>query len=132
MASTDRDRPSLKDFDAYTDRNGQDLGADSPLDVGIPSRTQADLKSEPDGTAETARIASGTPGEDASDQTAAETPPENLRRISDPSPAEPSPAEPSPAKPSLAKPSGAAEEAIERATAAVGEDDADDAVEDRA
>ena len=121
MASTDRDRPSLKDFDAYTDRNGQDLGADSPLDVGLPSRTQADLKSEPDGTAETARIASGTPGEDASDQTAAETPPENLRRISDPSPAKSSPA----------KPSGAAEEAIERATAAVGEDDADDGTKDR-
>lgn len=112
MTETDRDRPSLKEFDAYTDRNGQDLGGESPLDVGIPSRTQSDLMSEPDGTAETARIASGTPGEDASDATAAETPPENLRRISDPSPS---------------KPSGAAEEAIERATAAVGQDDDRDA-----
>lgn len=111
MTETSPDRPSLKAFDAYTDRNGQDFGTDSPLDAGIPSRTQADLKSNPDGTAETARIASGTEhqGQDAVDQTEAETPAENLRRISDPS--------------SRSEPDATAQEAIERATAAVGQEE---------
>jgi len=57
----DTQRPSLKDFNATADRNGQDLGQDSALDVGLPQRTQADLKSNPSGEAEAARIASGTP-----------------------------------------------------------------------
>ncbi|MFY9291455.1 MAG: hypothetical protein WAP03_12270 [Methylorubrum rhodinum] len=109
MTDTDRTRPSLKDFDATADRNGQDFGTASPLDVGIPSRTQAELKGNPDGTAEAARIASGTPGQDATDQTEAETPPENLRRISDPT--------------NGPKPDAKAEEAIERATAAVGSEE---------
>ncbi|GJE73709.1 hypothetical protein [Methylorubrum suomiense] len=115
MTDTDRTRPSLKEFDAYADRNGQDFGTASPLDVGIPSRTQADLKGNPDGTAEAARIASGTPGQDATDQTEAETPPENMRRISDPS------FTPSPTP---SGPDAAAAEAIERATAAVGSEEA--------
>lgn len=102
MADTNQ-RQSLKDFDAYADRNGQDLGQDSPLDVGLPQRTQADLKSDPSGEAETARIASGTPGEDATDATEAETPPENLRR--------------------LRGESTSTSEAIDRATASVGQDD---------
>jgi hypothetical protein len=109
MTETSPDRPSLKAFDAYADRNGQDFGTDSPLDAGIPSRTQADLKSNPDGTAETARIASGTERQDAVDQTEAETPAENLRRISDPS--------------SRSEPDATAQEAIERATAAVGQEE---------
>ncbi|MDP4004972.1 hypothetical protein [Methylobacterium sp. NEAU K] len=99
-------RPSLKDFDAYADRNGQDLGQDSPLDVGLPAKTQADLKQDPAGDAQAARIASGTPGSDATDATEAETPPENIRR--------------------LEGESGIAatmDEAIDRATAAVGQDD---------
>jgi hypothetical protein len=96
-------RPSLKDFDPYTDRNGQDLGQDSPLDVGLPQHTQTDLRRDPGGEAEAARIASGLPGEDATDATEAETPPDNLRKLK----GESSPAE----------------EAIERATAAVGQDD---------
>jgi len=99
-------RPSLKDFDANADRNGQDLGQDSPLDVGLPQRTQTDLKSDPGGQAEAARIASGTPGQDATDATEAETPPENLRRLK-----------------GETEPTPAASEAIERATAAVGQDD---------
>ncbi len=111
MTDNDRSRPSLKAFDAYADRNGQDLGTDSPLDVGLPSRTQADLKSNPDGQAEAARIASGTPLQDASEQTEAETPAENLRRISDPSTSAP-------------QPDATAQEAIERATAAVGQEEA--------
>ena len=102
MAGNDQ-RQSLKDFDAYADRNGQDLGQDSPLDVGLPQRTQADLKSDPSGEAEAARIASGTPRQDATDATEAETPPENLRRLRGENPA--------------------ASEAIDRATAAVGQDD---------
>lgn len=115
MTEQQRDRPSLETFDAYADRNGQDIGSDSPLDVGVPARTQADLKSDPGGEAQTARIASGTPGEDASDETAAETPEENLRRIGDPSSGKPA-GEP-------ASKREAVEEAVERATAAVGEDD---------
>ncbi|MFJ7438024.1 hypothetical protein ACIQW5_10240 [Methylorubrum thiocyanatum] len=114
MTDTPRTRPSLKEFDADADRNGQDFGTASPLDVGVPARTQGDLKSNPDGTAETARLASGTDrsaaARDAVDQTEAETPPENLRRISDPS--------------SPTQPDAAAQEAIERATAAVGQEEA--------
>lgn len=115
MTDNDRSRPSLKTFDAYADRNGQDLGSDSPLDVGLPSRTQADLKSNPDGLSEAARLASGTPRQDAVEQTEAETPEENLRRISDPST--------TPLKPD-AKLDAKAQEAVERATAAVGQEEA--------
>lgn len=99
------ERPSLKDFDANADRNGQDLGQDSPLDVGLPANTQADLKRDPAGDAETARIASGTPGSDATDATEAETPRENLDKLKGTS-----------GNPDLS-------EAIDRATAAVGQDD---------
>ncbi|GJD34717.1 hypothetical protein [Methylobacterium aerolatum] len=102
----DKQRPSLKEFDAYADRNGQDLGQDSPLDVGLPQRTQSDLRRDPGGEAETARIASGQPQQDATDATEAETPPENLRRLK-----------------GETTPSPAATEAIDRATAAVGQDD---------
>lgn len=109
MTDEPRQRPSLKDFDAYADRNGQDFGQDNARDVGIPARTQADLKGDPSGEAETARIASGMKGEDATDETEAETPAENLRHIGDAS------------QPGLA-PEGAAAEAIERATAPVGTD----------
>ena len=100
------ERPSLKDFDAHADRNGQDLGQDSPLDVGLAQRTQADLKRDPAGDAEAARIASGTPGSDATDATEAETPRENLEKLK-------------------GKTSGGSDlsEAIDRATAAVGQDD---------
>ena len=100
------ERPSLKDFDANADRNGQDLGQDSPLDVGLAARTQADLKRDPAGDAEAARIASGTPGSDATDATEAETPRENLDKLRGTS-------------------GGGSDlsEAIDRATAAVGQDD---------
>ncbi|GJE61670.1 hypothetical protein [Methylobacterium trifolii] len=106
MTDQTRDRPSLKDFDAYADRNGQGLGQDSPLDVGLAANTQADLKGDPAGEAETARIASGLKGEDASDATEAETPPDNLRKIR-----------------GEAQPGSSAAEAIDRATASVGQDD---------
>ncbi len=107
MSQDDRQRPSLKDFDAYADRNGQDLGQTSPLDVGVAARTQGDLKSDPAGEAETARLAAGTPRSDATDATEAETPPENLRRI----------------RGETAGQDAATEEAVARATAALGQDD---------
>lgn len=110
MTQSDSGRPSLRSFDASTDRNGQDLGQDSPRDVGIPARTQHDLRADPMGEAETARLASGTPGEDATDATEAETPPENLRRLR------------GEAQPDAGT-RAAAREAIDRATAAVGHDD---------
>jgi len=109
MTDEPRERPSLKDFDAYADRNGQDLGQNDARDIGLPGRTQGDLKGDPSGEAETARIASGTPGSDATDETEAETPPENLRRIGD-------------AAQKSGEPQGAAAEAIDRATAPVGTD----------
>ena len=110
--------PSLKDFDAYADRNGQDVGGDSPLDVGIPSRIQHDLDSDPMGEAETARLASSFSHADSREggtirtveATEAETPPENLRRISDPTPL-------------TETPSPETREAIDRATASVGSED---------
>lgn len=101
----DKERPSLKSFDAYTDRNGQDLGQDSPLDIGLPQNTQTDLRRDPAGDAEAARIASGLPRQDATDTKEAETPPENLRRLRGEST------------------DASTAEAIDRATAAVGQDD---------
>ncbi|TNC14251.1 hypothetical protein FF100_08735 [Methylobacterium terricola] len=112
MAKTDQARPSLRDFDPYTDRNGQDMGQDSPLDVGVPARTQGDMAHDPAGPARDARVASdfnrldAIGATDGSQATEDETPPENLRRISDPSTGNP-----------------AAKEAIDRATAAVGKDE---------
>lgn len=98
----ENERSSLKSFDAYADRNGQDLGQDSPLDVGLPQNTQTDLKRDPSGQAEAARIASGMPRQNATDATEAETPAENLRRL---------------------RGEDATDEAIDRATASVGQDD---------
>lgn len=109
MSAERRDRPSLKEFDAYADRNGQDLGQEDARDVGLPGRTRADLERNPMGEAETARIASGRTLDDATDATEAETPPENLRRLSDASLPHP--------------PEGVTREAIDRATAAVGQAD---------
>ena len=87
------DRPSLRDFNPHADRNGQDFGQDSPLDVAHPADLQKHLNENPNGPAETARLASdrqrldsvGGGSIETSEATAAETPPENIRRISDPS-----------------------------------------------
>ena len=105
--SQQTERPSLKNFSAQAGRNGQDLSQDSPLDVGPAARTQADLKRDPSGDAETARIASGMPGSDATDGTEAQTPRANLEALT-------------------GKTGGAGadlSEALDRATAAVGQDD---------
>ena len=87
------DRPSLRSFNPNADRNGQDFGQDSPLDVARPAGLQKHMNEDPNGPAETARLASDKQRIDSisggsietSDATAAETPPENIRRISDPS-----------------------------------------------
>jgi hypothetical protein len=104
---TEQRKPSLKSFDAYADRNGQDNGEDDARDVALPQRTQADMQANPMGEAETARLASGRTSDDATDATARETPPENLRRIADAS----------------LGTTPQADEAIERATSALGEED---------
>ncbi|ACA14651.1 conserved hypothetical protein [Methylobacterium sp. 4-46] len=86
-------RPNLKSFDAYADRNGQDFGQDSPLDVANPEDLQRRMNEEPDWEAEVVRIASDRARLDAVsggsvgtvEATEAETPPENLRKLSDPS-----------------------------------------------
>jgi len=92
MTNQNPDRRSLRDFDAYADRNGQDMGQDSPLDVARPAKLQSLLNEDPSWQAETARIASGLSRIDSieggsvetSEATAAETPPQNIRHISDP------------------------------------------------
>lgn len=86
-------RPSLRAFDAYADRNGQDVGQDSPTDVARPAELQHLLAEDPGGEAETARLVSGRSRLDSieggsiatSEATEAETPPEHVERISNPS-----------------------------------------------
>lgn len=98
---TDKDRnakttpdtrnPSLRDFDAYADRNGQDFGQDSPTDLARPDELRKALTEDPSWQAEVARVASSQPRLDSiqggsietSEATAAETPAENIRHISD-------------------------------------------------
>jgi hypothetical protein len=111
--ANDRDRTSLRDFNPHADQNGQFMGQDSPLDVAHAADLQKHLNEDPGGQAETARLASSRQRLDSieggsigtSEATAAETPPEHIRRISDPS---------------LPKGKGDAEEAIERATSGFG------------
>ncbi len=67
---------------------------------------QRELQSDPQGEAETARIASGQPRQDATEATEAETPPENLKRLKGESPARPE-----------------TDEAVDRATASLGDDE---------
>ncbi|GJD50158.1 hypothetical protein OPKNFCMD_2895 [Methylobacterium crusticola] len=96
-AKPDSPRPNLRSFDAYADRNGQDMGQDDPLDLARPADLQRRLNEDPDWDAEVARIASDRQRLDATqggsiatvEATEAETPAENLRRISDPSTSKP-------------------------------------------
>ena len=111
---------NLKSFDAYRDENGQNMGQDEPTDVARPAEMQRLMASDPSWQAETARIASGHARIDSieggsietSDQTAAETPPENIARISD--------ASGDVGGPKVAGESAAAKEAVERATSGLG------------
>jgi hypothetical protein len=115
MADDKQGRPSLRDFNPHADRNGQDFGQDDPRDVARPDELQRELARNPNGPAETARLASGRPelgatgSMGATDATEAETPPENLKRISDPS--------------LPASGASATQDAIERATSTAGQDD---------
>ncbi|MBB2962792.1 hypothetical protein [Methylobacterium sp. R2-1] len=89
----DSNRDSLRNFNANADRNGQDFGQDSPLDVARPADVQRALQEDPSWQAQVARTASDFDRRDSIaggsvesvEATEAETPPENLRRISDPS-----------------------------------------------
>lgn len=83
MTNANSGRPSLRDFDPYTDHNSQDNGEDSSLDVANAAKMQRELASNPMGEAEAARIASGRSSEDATDAVEAEVPKENIDRISD-------------------------------------------------
>ena len=99
---TETKRPNLRDFDADADRNGQDLGQDEARDVGRPEILRKALESDPSWQAETARVASdfqrldsvGGGSVSSVEATEAETPPENLRHIWDPSPATATPTPP--------------------------------------
>ena len=91
--ANERDRPSLRDFNPHADQNGHSMGQDSPVDLAHSADLQKHLNEDPGGEAETARLASSLQRRDSveggsietSDATAAETPAENIRRISDPS-----------------------------------------------
>jgi hypothetical protein len=91
--AAERDRPSLDSFNPHVDDNGQFMGQESPLDIGNPPALQKHFNEDPSGPAETARLASDRQRLDSiaggsmetSEATAAETPPEHIRRISDPS-----------------------------------------------
>ena len=98
-------RDNLKSFDAYRDENGQMMGQDSPTDIANAAGLKRRMDGEASGEAETARLASGRKGENADEETAAETPAETIRQISEP-----------------ALKTGAAQEALDRATAPLGKD----------
>lgn len=104
--TTPEKRPSLRDLDAHADRDGGDLGQDNPLDpgagLGVPSRTQGQSNSGRE--AETGRgiVGSGVTG--------AQTPPETLARIGD-------------ARTDRDGGKAARDEALDRATASLGQDD---------
>ena len=74
---------NLKDFSAYVDENGQSANLE-PNEVGNAAELQSVLKSKPDGESETARVASGFKGEDATEETEAEIPAANLDHIGNP------------------------------------------------
>ena len=111
---------NLKSFDAYRDENGQIMGQDDPTEVARPAEMRRHRTSDASGPAETVRLASGQSRIDSieggsietSDQTAAETPPENIARISD--------ASGDAGGPKVAGESPAAKEAVERATSGLG------------
>jgi hypothetical protein len=102
MAKSPEKMENLNSFSAYVDENGQNA-SDSPNEVGNAAELQQVLHSKPDGESETARIASGTPDDDGTAQTEAETPAETIDHISNPHIA-------------------GSESPIERATAALGKD----------
>lgn len=97
--------PNLKSFSAYRDENGQGM-SDNPADRARPDDVQGQLSAEPQGDSETARLASGFTGDDATEATEAETPAENIAHISD----------------ATLPPRAEAAAAIERATSGLGKE----------
>ena len=73
---------NLKSFSAYRDENGQGM-TDAPNDRADPKGLRREMASDPGGEAETVRLASGQPVEDATEATEAEVPAENIAHISD-------------------------------------------------
>lgn len=101
----ERKTGTLKDFSAYRDENGQGM-TDDPADVARFDDIQGQLSQEPTSESDAARLASGFTSDDATAATEAETPPENIAHISDPS---------------LPKGGENADDPIERATASLGD-----------
>ena len=98
--------PSLRDFDPYTDQNG-DVSAGDVDPALKPTRTEVEqvLSSVASGSAENFRRGTRRTGDDATDVTAAESAPGVVERLGDAS--LPSPAE----------------DAIDRATSSLGADE---------
>ena len=99
---------SLRDFDPYTDQNGDTSGGD--VEPGLrPTAGEVEqvLSSVASGSAENFRRGTRRTGDDATDVTAAESAPGAVEHLSDAS--LPSPAE----------------DAISRATSSLGEDEGD-------
>ena len=105
MSAKTKTADSLKSFNAYRDESGQGM-TDTPTDVARFDDVQGQLSREPTGEAEAARLASGFTSDDATEATEAETPPENIAHISDPS----------------LPPRAEAAAALDRATAALGKE----------
>lgn len=98
--------PSLRDFDPYTDQNGDIAAGDvEPIHTPRASEVEQIMASVPNGPAQTLRTGAGRTSDDATDATAAESAPGVVERLGDatlPAPAE---------------------DAIDRATSSLGEDD---------
>jgi hypothetical protein len=103
---SDPKHDSLQNFSAYRDENGQGM-TDEPTEVARPAVLQDKLARDPGGEAETARLASGHRDDDATAAVEAEVSAEAIDHISNPS---------------LPSGKAAADEAVERATAALGKD----------
>jgi hypothetical protein len=84
MADPKQKNPSLRDFDAYVDVNGQNMGQTDATEIADPARLKKHLESDVGAEAEMARLASGHRNEDATDATEAEIAPETIALISDP------------------------------------------------
>lgn len=98
--------PSLRDFDPYTDQNGDIANGDvEPIHTPRASEVQQIMGSVASGPAETLRLGAGHTGDDATDATAAESAPGVVERLGD------------------ATLPGPAEDAIDRATSSLGEDE---------
>jgi hypothetical protein len=92
MAEPKQERRSLREFNAYADREGENAGRDPEIDLPRAGETQRRMASDPSAEGEIARLASDQSRQDSikggsiatSEATAAETPAENIERISDP------------------------------------------------